>query len=146
MIKENIDVKGSLNIVLLDSSGNIIQKQSVKNLVVSTGKSHIAKRLVNNDDPIISFMAIGTSSNIAQFENTQLGNEVARVGFSSVNVINNIITYSATFGSGVPGGTQQIYEAAMFNSAGTMLNRTTFGLITKNPADILTIEWQVTIQ
>ena len=146
MIKENIDVKGSLNIVLLDSSGNIIQKQSVKNLVVSTGKNHIAKRLVNNNDPVISFMAIGTSSNSAQFENAQLGNEVARVGFSSVNLINNSITYSATFGSGVPGGTQQIYEAAMFNSSGTMLNRTTFGLITKNATDILTIEWQVTIQ
>lgn len=146
MIKENIDVKGSLNIVLLDSSGNIIQKQSVKNLVVSTGKNHIAKRLVNNNDPVISFMAIGTSSNSAQFENAQLGNEVARVGFSSVNLINNSITYSATFGSGIPGGTQQIYEAAMFNSSGTMLNRTTFGLITKNATDILTIEWQVTIQ
>ena len=89
-------------------------------------------------------MGIGTSDTIATALNTALLGQTVRVGLSQ-SVAAKVITYVATFGVGVSTG--DIKEAGIFNaaSAGSMLCRTTFPVVTKASGDSIVITWVVTV-
>lgn len=144
-MEEFLKATGKLDIILKDSDGNIKQELHVPNLVVTVGKNFIASRMVGTSSPVMNHMAIGTNATAPVSANTTLGTEVARVALSSATATANTVSYSATFPAGT--GTGAITEAGIFNAAssGTLLCRTTFAVVNKAASDVLTINWNVTI-
>ena len=144
-MEEFLKATGKLDIILKDSDGNIKQELHVPNLVVTVGKTFIASRMVGTSSPVMNHMAIGTNATAPVSANTTLGTEVARVALSSATATANTVSYSATFPAGT--GTGAITEAGIFNAAssGTLLCRTTFAVVNKSASDVLTINWNVTI-
>lgn len=151
MFKEDLKVKGDLHIQLWDSEGNLKEEKFEKNLVVTVGRNWIASRLRDSGIPAqMTHMEIGQGSATPLASNTGIQTPFsppARVALAVAGgtVTNNQITYSATFPAGT--GTGAATEAAIFNAstAGTMLCRTTFGVITKDVGDVVTILWTISI-
>lgn len=149
MINDTIKVTGNLNIVLRDKDGNIKQSINRDNLVVAVGKNLIASRFASNTASVPTHMAVGTNAASPIAGNTTLGAELggSRVALtvSGGTVVSNTITYSASFGAGI--GTGAITEAGIFNAstAGTMICRTSFGVVNKDVSDTLGIDWNITI-
>lgn len=149
MINDKVNAAGELELVLRDASGNIKSQTTVPNLVVTVGKTVIASRLTGTTTAVMSHMAVGTSGTTQVAANTTLGTEIpsSRTALATAGGVAaaNEVTYTATFGPGV--GTGAIVEAGIFNaaSAGSMLARTTFGVLNKDAADSLTITWKITI-
>ena len=144
-MEDFIKAKGELDIILKDVDGNIKQHLRVPNLVVDVGKNFITSRMIGTSSPVMSHMAVGTDTTAPVSTNTTLGKEIARVALSSATATANTIAYSATFPVGT--GTGSITEAGIFNAAssGTLLCRTTFAVVNKAPADVLIINWSITI-
>lgn len=151
MFNDPISIVGEIRAELFAADGSLKEIVEVPNLVVKTGKDFIASRMVGTAKAIMSHMAIGIGSTGALDGDLTLGNEAARVVLTSSTVgatpNENIVTYVATFGPSVPGVSSAITEAGIFNdgTAGDMLCRTTFGVITKGVDDTLTITWTITI-
>ena len=137
---------GQLNITLYGPDGSVKDERQVDNLVVTTGLGWLTSRAAAASPPAaMGWMAVGTNSTAAALANTTLGAEVGRTATATPTVSANQQTYSATFGAGV--GTGALTEAGIFNasSAGTMLSRTVFGVITKGSLDVLVINWTITL-
>ena len=145
MFTESVNIKGNLEVILLDENGNKKDYRKVNNLVVAVGKDVIASRLVGNTSAIMSHMAVGSSSTTATTSQTALGTELGRVALDSSSRASNTITYVATFPAGT--GTGSITEAGILNasSSGNMLCRTVFGVVTKASGDTVVITWNVTV-
>jgi hypothetical protein len=145
MFTESINVKGNLEVILLDENGNQKDYRKVNNLVVAVGKDTIASRMVGNTTAIMSHMAVGSSNTAATTSQTTLGTELGRVALDSTTISSNTITYVATFGAGT--GTGALTEAGILNAAssGNLLCRTVFGVVTKAAADTVVITWNVTV-
>ena len=159
--KNLIEIEGSLSIVVTDTITNTVRQELyVPNLVVSTGKAWIASRMVGVTDPIMSHMGIGTNATTEVAGNTALGAELTvaggytgytRAGLTTATASANVVSYTANFAANnpsAPSGGVELREAGIFNasSGGTMLCRTTYPIVTKLPADALTITWTITIQ
>lgn len=143
--KSNVTVTGTPRIVLTDKDGNVKQDFSVPNLVVTTGKTFIAARMVGTPT-VMSHMAVGTGTTAAAVGDTALQTELVRVAFSSATSTGAVATYIASFSAGT--GTGAITEAGIFNasSGGTMLCRTVFPVVNKGADDTMSITWTITIQ
>lgn len=159
--KNIVELQGSLSIIVTDTITNTVRQELyVPNLVVSTGKTFIASRIVGTSSAIMSHMGIGTDATAEVVANTALGAELTvgggytgytRAGLTTATSSSNVVTYSANFAANnpsAPAGGAVLREAGIFNasSAGIMLCRTTYPIVTKLPADALTITWTVTIQ
>lgn len=141
-------VTGQVTFKHLDVAGNTISEQTVKNLVVTTGLTHIAARMSNTSIPDqMSHMALGSSSTAPALSDTALGAQLGRVAVAVAggSPSNNTVSYTATFGAGVATGA--VVEAGVFNAStgGTMLCRTTFPVINKNDTDSLAVTWVITV-
>ena len=145
MFTESINVKGNLEVILLDETGRQKDYRKINNLVVAVGKDTIASRMVGNTIAIMSHMAVGSSSTAAATSQTALGGELGRVVLTSTVRAANTITYVGTFPAGT--GTGSITEAGILNAAtsGNMLCRTVFGVVTKAAGDTVVITWNVTV-
>lgn len=143
--KDTIELKGKLHICKSDANQSIVSSIDVPNLVVTTGKEHVASRIASNAADVISHMAIGAGLNVPATSNTNLGDELDRVELISTTVTGTNIVYTATFGPGI--GTGSITEAGLFNDtpAGVLLCRTTFPVITKGPSETIAISWTITV-
>jgi roadblock/LC7 domain-containing protein len=144
MIQETIKVKGALSIKLFGPDGKLKGEQNVPNLVVTTGKTFIAARMVGTPTAM-SHMAIGSGTVDPVIGDTTLGTELGRVTLTSSGSTGAVVTYVASFGAGT--GTGAVTEAGIFNasSAGTMLCRTEFAVVNKGADDFMTITWTVTV-
>jgi hypothetical protein len=145
MFTESINVKGNLEVILLDETGRQKDYRKINNLVVAVGKDTIASRMVGNTTAIMSHMAVGTSNTAATTSQTALGTEIGRVALDSTSRSTNTITYVATFPAGT--GTGALTEAGILNasSSGDLLCRTVFGVVTKAAGDTVVITWNVTV-
>lgn len=144
--KDAIHAIGRLEVILKDNSGKEKLHFETDNLVVQTGREIIASRLSDETLTKPSHMAIGSNSTLEpNLSQTTLGAEMARVTLKSTKRTNNTILYEAEFPPTV--GTGEVVEAGIFNASsnGSMLNRTTFPIVTKEDADTLTIKWNLTI-
>jgi hypothetical protein len=153
-----VQVGGSLSILVTGEDGSAKQELYVPNLVVTIGKNFIASRMVGTAAAVMSHMGLGIDATGEVIGNTALGNELT-VGAGYTNYSraavagtanNNIVTYTANFPANnpsAPAGGAVLREAGIFNqsSAGTMLCRTTYPIVTKLPADALSITWTITI-
>lgn len=144
-LEETMKLTGELSIVVRDAQGTIKQEMYVPNLVVTAGKVYIASRMAVNTTTPMSHMAIGTSSTTAVVGDTTLVVEAGRVTLTSFNPSSNTVTATATFPAGTATGS--IQEAGIFNaaSAGTMLCRTVFPVVTKQAGDSIAITWVITV-
>ena len=145
MFTELVNVKGNLEVILLDENGHQKDYRKVNNLVVAVGKQVIAARLLGNTLAVMSHMAVGSDATAAATGQTALGTELGRVVFDSTARAANVNTYIATFPAGT--GTGALTEAAILNAAatGNMLCRTTFSVVNKAAADTVVITWNVTV-
>jgi hypothetical protein len=146
---ESIKITGDVTITVFDSDGAIKNTQDIPNLVVTTGKNHIASRIAGiftGEGAPISHMGIGTSTTTPTLSDTSILSALgARVVISSMNhtaAINTIVVV-ASF-SGYAGS---ITEAGMFNAltGGTMICRTTFGAVPVISGDTTVITWTLKI-
>jgi hypothetical protein len=145
-IAEGLKITGRVHLVRTNEIGQIVEERDVPNLVVTTGKNHIASKIVatTNSPASMTHMGIGTGTGSAAVGDTTL-TQTGRVTLSSSSVLNNTITYTATFPAGTGDGA--ITEAGVFNaaSAGTMLCRTVFPTVNKGSGDQITITWVITV-
>lgn len=149
-LKEKATITGRLTVVQRSITGEVVSEFEVDNLVVTTGKQHIASRLGAASPPTaMSHMAIGSDSTTAAITQAALISELGRVALTSTTVnvsgTSSTVTYAATFPAGT--GTGNVYEAGVFNnsSSGVMLCRTTFPLVTKQAGDTIAITWVITV-
>lgn len=146
-VTEELKATGLVKIVHTNASGEIVKEFQVPNLVVTSGKEHIAAKIAatTNTPPAMTHMAIGTGTSTPGASNTALGTQTGRVSLSGAAVSTNTITYTATFPAGTGDGA--ITEAGIFNAstAGAMLCRTTFPVVTKQSGDTIAITWVVTV-
>jgi len=145
MFTELVNIKGNLEVILLDVNGIQKDYRKVENLVVAVGKQVIAARLLGNTLAVMSHMAVGSDSTAAATGQTALGGELGRVTLDSSTRVSNVNTYIATFPAGT--GTGALTEAAILNasSTGNMLCRTTFSTVNKASGDTVVITWNVTV-
>jgi len=162
-MNDSFNVAGKLKLELKDSSGNIVDNREVPNLVVASGKEHIASRVARivgpsgtfsanleangNISAVMNCMALGGDSTAVVVGDDELKKEMGRQGFSSTTRTTSAISYISVFGPGLATGT--IKEAGVFNqnvaNFGNMLCRTTFSDLTKGGSDSLTVTWVITI-
>lgn len=142
--KSDIEPKGQLDIKVYAPDGSLKKEILVPNLVVTTGKQFIAARMVGTP-ATMSHMAIGTGTTAPAIGQTALIIQTGRVAIGGATNTGASVTYTANFPAGV--GTGAITEAGLFdaNTGGTMLARTTFGVITKAAEDIMAISWTITV-
>ncbi len=152
MEEYNKYIVGNFHAELYDENMVLKETKDVHNLIVAVGDAYIADCMSDRGVTMMSHMAIGDDSDPSQScGDTILNNELVRVALDSTTqgagADDNDVVYIATFGAGV--GTGAIVEAGIFNSAvtdgGTMLCRTTFGVITKGAADTLIITWTISV-
>ena len=146
-INETLKATGKVFVTVTGANGEVKQQFEVPNLVVTTGKNHIAAKIAatTNSPAAMTHMAIGTGSTAPAAGDTTLGTETGRVSLSGSVVSTNTITYTATFPAGT--GSGAITEAGIFNAstAGTMLCRTTFPAVNKQAGDSIAVTWAVTV-
>lgn len=148
MIKDSLKgIIGDIEATLYDEDGNVKQHSEFKNLVVATGKSFIASRMVGTATGVVSHMAVGSSGTAPADGNTTLVSEITTGGRASAsgNAVGAVVTYTATFGAGV--GTGTILECGLFNAstAGTMVARSASINVVKGPTDTLSLTWTITL-
>jgi len=137
--------RGRLTIEQFDVDGNLLDSQSVTNVVVDDGLDYIASRMKDATATAMSHMAVGSGTTAAAAGDTTLGTELGRVALTSTTVASNAITYVGDFPAGT--GTGAVTEAGIFNasSAGTLLCRTVFSVVNKAAADTLKVTWTLTV-
>jgi hypothetical protein len=145
MIINKIQAKGKLSVVLKDSDGNTKDQRVMNNLIVDTGLAYITSRMKDAADTAMGYMAIGTGTTAAAAGDTALVTELDRNAVTSATDTGASIVYVGTWAAG--DGTGSITEAGIFNasSAGDMLARTAFSVITKDANDTLSITWTITL-
>jgi hypothetical protein len=146
-VTEELKATGLVKIVHTNAAGELVKEFNVPNLVVTSGKNHIAAKIAatTNSPAAMTHMAIGTGTSTPGASDTALGTQTGRVSLSGSTVSTNTITYTATFPAGTGDGA--ITEAGVFNasSGGTMLCRTTFPVVNKASGDTIAITWVVTV-
>ena len=147
-VQEILKPTGLVTIVHKNAAGDILSEQKVKNLVVTSGKNHIAAKIAatTNSPASMTHRSIGTGTVSPSAGDTGLGTEAStRASLSATVVSTNTVTYTATFVAG--NGTGAITEAGIFNAStgGTMLCRTTFSAVNKASGDSIAITWVVTV-
>jgi hypothetical protein len=145
MIKEKLQIRGDVNIVLCGKDGKVKDTRDIKNLVVTTGLEWIADRM-NDVGDLMTHMGVGSGNTAPTALDTSLSALlVERHPLDSTTVTNASVLYVHAF---LPGeSTGAIVEAGIFNalSGGDMLCRTVFDVVTKGVDDTMTISWTITI-
>jgi hypothetical protein len=144
MIQESIKAKGKLQIKLFGPDGKLKSEKTIPNLVVTTGKTFIAARMVGTPTAM-SHMAIGSGTTDPVVGNTALETELGRVALTSSASSGAVVTYVASFGAGT--GTGAVTEAGILNasSGGTLLCRTEFAVVNKGADDSMSVTWTITV-
>lgn len=147
MVNDNIKITGDVKIDIIGADGVLKDSREIKNLVVTTGKTFIASRIVGVASTVMGWMELGTGTTAAAVGDTTLQTVISgsRVTLTSGTAATNVVTYVASFPAGT--GTGAVTEAGVFNaaSAGTMLCRTVFAVVNKGAADAMSITWTITV-
>jgi hypothetical protein len=119
MINDGLKITGRL---IIEKNGEVVQE--VDNLVVTSGKQWVAKRMADQDT-VMTHMAIGTNNTAAAVANTGLGAELERnaLTVSGGTVSGATISYASTFPAN--DGTGAITEAGIFDTLGDTVDDVT---------------------
>lgn len=156
--KESVGgVKGHTKITLFDKDGNIKVVREQENLITTVGFDFLCQQIGEHVEKGMQYCGIGSSATSADVGDTALGTELGRIsGVYAHTASTKIFTNTATFAAG--NGTGNVYEAGLSTNSsadtfvggvngtpGILVNRQTFGLITKGASDVLQIEWTLTL-
>lgn len=146
MIKESLQLRGDLDVVVYGADGKVKEQRKLTNLIVNAGLNFICSRMKDTTDGAMSHMALGSGTTAAAAGDTDLQSILGvREALDSTTVSSNTIEYVASFEAG--DGTGAVTEAGIFNAAsgGTMLCRTVFPVVNKGAADTMSITWTITL-
>ena len=145
--KDGFRIRGKTQITLFDREGNIKDYRETENLITNNGFDFIARQIGGYKTTSAYVCGIGSDNTAANAADTTLGSELARVsGVFAHTAGTKTFTNTATFDAGV--GTGNVYEAGLLNnesSDGTLLNRQTFGLVSKAAGDVLQVIWTISL-
>lgn len=150
-MKENLKIKGLVELILKDKQGNVVDQRLVKNTITNAALA-VVSGLIGNVDAQTAFtylaVGVGTTSETAgdtalesEITDTGLARAAATVSRVTTNQTNDTLqlqyTWTAT-------DAKAVTEVGTFNnaSAGTMFGRTTFGEINTSADFELTIKYQ----
>lgn len=146
-LKSAAGASGRLEIVAYRGKTGVVERFVVDNIWVNGGLGYIAARCAGEPVGTISHMAPGTSGSAAAGTDVVLGGEFpgARTPVT-ISGTGPQRVYMSVFPAGVATGDWR--EAGLFNAAtgGLMTNRTVFGLKTKDPDDVFTVNWTLSHQ
>ena len=145
-IKEQLKLRGDLNIKVFGADGAVKVERDETNLVVTAGLTYICSRMKDTTKGAMSHMALGTGTTNPAANQTDLVTIAgSRVALDSTTPSTSSIAYVATFGPGVSSGA--ITEAGIFNasSSGDMLCRTVFDVVNKAAGDTMVITWTISL-
>ena len=153
-MQDKTKATGKVVICLRGPDGKIKDRQTVRNLIVTTGREHIADQLAAQIQDQMSHMALGLGDNAGGYTPPVLGDtilqsELNRKAFTSkaqgTGGDSNKIVYITEWVAGEATGA--ITEAGIFNasSGGSMMCRNGFDLKNKGDGDSLTLTWTITI-
>jgi len=144
-MQDSFKPEGEITFKLTNSKGEV-KETTVRNLVVSGGRTWITARMGGDTPPLMSSIAVGTGTTAAELTDTALEAQIdiAEMTEPGGNVTANVIAYSATFPAG--NATGAITEAGIFNEDDLMLSRSVFPVINKQADDVLNVIWRVRIQ
>jgi hypothetical protein len=151
-IDGTIRLRGSLQMRLLDLSGNILEERKVDNLVVTQGRSWVLGQLetVNSQAQAIGWLAIGTSTTAPTTADTLLGSEVTRIAIGTwvtSTLTANPPSWQAQGSFATNVGNTTIGEVGLFNTptanTATMLGHATFTSFVKTTSNTLTISYTI---
>jgi hypothetical protein len=149
-IKDKQGLKGNFHFKLWNPlTGEIFKELDVANTVTELGDAQVADAMSDRGVTLPTHMAIGTGA-AGGASATTLTTEVSRVALTATAQgtagNDNDVIWTATFGAGVPAGTNAITEAGVFNagSNGVMTVIAGFGVITKDALMQLDVVWTLT--
>jgi hypothetical protein len=130
-MRNNLTLKGTYNFEIRDINGNLKDKWSVENAVMTVGFAQLA--LLAGDATAVPFtyLAVGTSTTAVAINQTTLVAEITDTGLeraegtvSRITTTGTNDTYRITY-TWTATGSKTIEEVGVFNdaSAGTMLSR-----------------------
>jgi hypothetical protein len=146
---DHLKITGRVHAVLFGPNGEIKEERDISNLVLNAGRTWLLNMGCTASPPAkMGWMALGTGVTAPTTSDTALQSELAGSRTATTNngaVAGQSTVFTCTFNPGVATGS--LTEAGVLNasSGGTMLARVTFGTITKQAADTLTITWTITL-
>lgn len=145
-INEPLELKGHINIKLLDEKGNLKSEVDKHNVIVTVGKTFLATWLAaaTQATPFMNYIQLGTGTNAADASDTDLQTALTPRVAGTLSSSTNTWTNQTTFAPGIATGA--ITEAGLFSTltAGTMFARQTFPVQNKLPGDTIVFTWNVT--
>lgn len=150
MAKDKLGLRGEVTLILYDRNGRIKKQETIKNLIVNTGKAEVASLMGSGlGGTAFGYIAIGTGTTSPAATDTALESETHRqaatVTQTTVNVTNDTVQFETTFSFTA---SYAISEEGIFNdaTAGDMLSRVTFGAYNVEDGDQLKIIHKITVQ
>lgn len=151
-MEDTIKLRGSIEAVLQDLDGNIVDHVKVNNVVVTAGRAWVLQQICSSiisTAQSISYLAIGTgTSNAPATSDTSLQSESTRVAigtFSTTGLTGNPPSWQAQASFATNQGNTTLGEVGLFNSsaAGTVLARATFSTINKTTSNTLSVSYTI---
>lgn len=149
---DTIKMRGSLEIVLQDLQGNELDRRSIKNVVVTAGRSWVLQQICSSNivtSQSISYLAVGTgTSNAPATSDVALQSETTRLAigtFATGNLSSNPPSWQAQTSFATNQANTTLGEAGLFNSSasGTLLARATFATLNKTTSNTLSISYTI---
>lgn len=144
---EKITIKGKTKIILFDQSGKIKATREMPNLITDDGFDFMCRQIGESVLGSAHWCGIGSGTTGADHDDSTLESQLARVsGVYEHTLDTKVYKNESTFPAGT--GTGAVTEAGMLNAetGGVLLNRQTFGSISKGANDILKIESVLVIE
>lgn len=146
MTYEKLTAAGSVQINVIDvNTGQILQTETDKNLVVNLGRENVAKLI--GGDPIgaaVTKIAFGDNDTPPNLEDTAITNPFTKAIDSVAYPAPNKVQFSFSLGETEANGLN-IYELGLITSENSLFSRKTRALIAKDSSVIITGIWTITI-
>jgi hypothetical protein len=143
---DNLPLHFNATIELRGPDGEVKQREQVHNLITTAGRTALlsstgSSKYVKD----FSNLAIGSSATAPAIGDTALVSQLARAAATVTNPNATTLRFVREFAAGV--GTGTVQEAGLLDdpTTGTLLNRLTFGAVTKGAGDTLTVTIDCTI-
>lgn len=151
VIGDSLKLRGSLEMVLKDLQGNVVEKRAIQNTVVTVGRRWVLQQLETVDQQTaqtISHLAVGTSTTAPATGDTALASENTRkaIGtFSTTNLTSNPPSWQAQVSFNTNEANTTLGEVGLFQSSsgGTLFARATFATINKTTSNTLSISYTI---
>lgn len=151
MNKEEMGLKGSVELVARHANGEVFDKREFDNLTMNVGEIELAKLLVGHGTPVaFNVIALGTNSAAAADTQIILGAECTTLGAArAAGSVGNTLNTASLERKFDFTGALGLREIGMFNTtianAGVMMARQVFAVINVDNGDSLTATWQIRV-